>query len=169
MRDEYFYNYYALQDARGFAPVGYMIPSPQDWMRIFDYSGVENVYDNDLDWTDSIEEEYVLDNSNNSYTEMNLNKFKTENESSNLNIQLAGYVSLSNGRVGVNKTARFWTSSDRSSWNDSNNAFWVGLNSNYIFLGAYDHIRDTYASKVEGLSVRLVEDDYLDKMRKGQF
>jgi len=36
------------------------------------------------------------------------------------------------GRVGVNKQARFWTSKER----DTDDAFWVGLNSEYIFLGA---------------------------------
>ena len=55
----------------------------------------------------------------------------------------------------------YWTSNDRSSFDAPDDAFWVGLNSSYIWLGAYDNIRQTFKSKYEGMAVRLLKDEFL--------
>lgn len=37
------YNWYAVNDARGLAPVGFHVPSDEEWMKLIDYLGGENL------------------------------------------------------------------------------------------------------------------------------
>lgn len=149
-----FYNFFAVEDARGFAPDGYKVASPDDWNGIIYESGISDIDDAGIDEYDSLEEDYVNDNEDLSNLEANIENFESENKKNNLNITPSGFISKWEGLVGVNKQARFWTSKER----DADDAFWVGLNSEYIFLGAYDHVKKTFSSKQEGLQVRLVKE-----------
>lgn len=149
-----FYNFFAVEDTRRFAPDGYKVASPDDWNGIIYESGISDIDDAGMDEYDCLEEDYVNDNQDLSNLESNIENFESENKKNNLNIIPSGFISKWEGRVGVNKQARFWTSKER----DTDDAFWVGLNSEYIFLGAYDHVKKTFSSKQEGLQVRLVKE-----------
>lgn len=149
-----FYNFFAVEDTRGFAPDGYKVASHDDWISIMAGADISDIYDTGMDENDCIEEDYVADNEDLSNVEYTIENFESENKKNNLNITPSGFISRWEGRVGVNKQARWWISNKK----DTDYAFWVGLNSEYIFLGAYDHVKKTISSKQEGLQVRLVKE-----------
>ena len=96
------------------------------------------------------------------YKYYKLLKLIEENLKNNFNAKPSGYINKwDKDLLGYNKQARYWTSDDRSSFEAPNDAFWVGLNSNYVYIGAYDHVRQTYKSKYEGMTVRLIKDTTL--------
>ena len=152
--NETFYNFFAVEDPRELAPKGYKITSANDWNGIIAKYGIEDVEDAGVDEFDCLEEDYINDNEDYTNLEANKENFKFFNNKNKLNIIPAGFISKINGRVGVNKQARYWTSNDRS----AGGAFWVGFNSEYIFLGAYDHIKNTFSPKDEGLQIRLIKE-----------
>jgi len=156
--NETFYNFFAVEDSRGFAPKGHKVASPDNWNGIISEYKIEDNEDAGVDDFDCLEEDYVNDNEDDSNLNAIKHNFKLYNKENKLNVTPAGFISKWNGRVGINKQARYWTSEDKSSGNDTDNAFWVGFNSNYIFLGAYDHIKNTFDSKEEGLQIRLVKE-----------
>ena len=152
--NETFYNFFAVEDPRGLAPKGYKVASADNWNGIIAECGIQDVEDAGVDEFDCLEEDYIADNEDCTNLEANKENFKFYNNENKLNIIPAGFISEFNGRVGVNKQARYWTSNNRS----AGGAFWVGFNSEYIFLGAYDHIKNTFSTKEEGLQIRLVKE-----------
>ena len=96
------------------------------------------------------------------YIEDTVEIYETENFKNNFNAKPSGYIDQWNKELLANeKHAMYWTSKDRSGFNAPDDAFWVGLNSSYIWLGAYDNIRQTFKSKYEGMAVRLLKDEFL--------
>jgi len=160
--NEIFYNFYAISDSRGFAPEGFRVPSEKDWSWIFHCLNVKTPEEAEVDLNDSLEENYVCDNDDRDYIEDTVEIYETENFKNNFNAKPSGYIDQWDKELLANeKHAMYWTSKDRSGFDAPDDAFWVGLNSSYIWLGAYDNIRQTFKSKYEGMAVRLLKDEFL--------
>ena len=124
------YNYFAVKDPRGLAPIGFHIPLDNEWSILTDYLGGEEVAGKKMKSTIGWPEN---GNGNNSSKFLGLPGGSRNGSGAFINIGKFGY---------------FWSSSEHNTIN----GFDRNLGYSYDFTGRYG------VAKVEGLSVRCVKD-----------
>ena len=127
------YNWYAINDPRGFAPDGYRMPSDSDWDSLVNCLGGASVAGGKLKSTGT---QY--------WNEPNIG---ATNES-RFNALPGGFRNSSGGFEFVRFTGSWWTSTEFS----SNNALFVYIDHNF------DDITKFNTSKKRGFSVRLIKE-----------
>ena len=124
------YNYFAVKDPRGLAPIGFHIPLDNEWSILTDYLGGEEVAGKKMKSTIGWPEN---GNGNNSSKFLGLPGGSRNGSGAFINIGKFGY---------------FWSSSEHNTIN----GFDRNLGYSYDFTGRYG------VAKVEGLSVRCLKD-----------
>jgi uncharacterized protein (TIGR02145 family) len=132
------YNWYAINDPRGFAPVGYRVPTDTDWSTLRDCLGGEPVAGGKMKTTG------ILQNNDGLWDSPN-----TDATNSSRFNGLPGGFRNSDGGFSNNTISGYWWSSTES---NTNNAWHYDIDFNFgiLFRGG--------DSKVRGYSVRLMYD-----------
>lgn len=127
------YNWYAVNDPRGLGPVGYHVPSNEEFTTLADYLGGYLVAGGKMKQTGT-----ALWNSPN---------VGATNESGFTSIP-GGYRAQNIGFNSIGGSATFWTS---TAFNSTEAIYWFNVNS-------YEYFNDYHFSKKVGCSVRLIKD-----------
>ena len=145
------YNWFAVNDSRGLAPVGYHIPTLAEWTTLRNtqpYNGT-TLKSNTNDWSAS------FSNVNNNLTvvpDVNYGLYNGNN-SSGFNALPGGSI-FPNGTNGNYGSASFWTATPDVS--NPLKAEWMYFHSTYFYIGSVCCF--TY-EKGNGMAVRLVKDN----------
>ena len=145
------YNWFAVNDSRGLAPVGYHIPTLAEWITLRNtqpYNGT-TLKSNTNDWSAS------FSNVNNNLTvvpDVNYSLYNGNN-SSGFNTLPGGSI-FPNGTNGNYGSASFWTATPDAS--NPLKAEWMYFHSVYFYVGSVCCF--TY-EKGNGMAVRLVKDN----------
>ena len=125
------YNWYAVNDSRGLAPLGYHIPSDTEWTKLSDYLGGEEFAGKKM---------------------KNLSGWLDEgngNNSSGFSGLPGGFCTISGNFRYVGDFGVWWSASEY----DDSDAWGLGL------VSAYSNLHRDYSIKSFGKSVRCVEDN----------
>lgn len=125
------YNWYAVNDKRGLAPIGWHIPSNAEWTTLFDYLGGKNEAGKRMKsptgWSD----------------------YETEVKSSGFNGLPGGVRHPQAGFRNITHNCEFWSSTNDLEFTES--VFFIDLN-------IYDDIYTNHCSADSGLYVRCLKD-----------
>ncbi|MCO5252173.1 MAG: fibrobacter succinogenes major paralogous domain-containing protein [Candidatus Kapabacteria bacterium] len=140
------YNWYAVNDSRGLAPSGYLIPSEVDWSTLHSYLRTNNQYwcnnNNHLIAKSLAAKERWNTNNATCCIGNNLNS----NNSSGFSSLPGGLRELNGGFNGLNSGGNWWTASA----SQGSGAYWR-------YLINWSSILDSwYTSRVKGFSVRCI-------------
>jgi uncharacterized protein (TIGR02145 family) len=126
------YNWYAINDPRGFAPFGYRVPTDTDWTSLSDCLGGVSVAGGKMKSTSSL---WTIPNTG------------ATNESF-LNALPGGEIDSGGGFNSVGFTANFWSATEFN----ANNAYYRNLS-----YSSDDLLRSNFSKKF-GCSVRLIKE-----------
>ena len=128
-----FYNWYAVNDSRGLAPIGYHVPTDAEWTTLTDYLGGDFIAGGKMKETGTLH--WLTPNT------------EATNESAFTGLP-AGYRQSNGTSISVGYYGYWWSSSENGTTNAWNR---------YLFF--YDSIAEREANdKKFGMSVRLIKD-----------
>ncbi|MFN3941959.1 MAG: fibrobacter succinogenes major paralogous domain-containing protein [Flavobacterium sp.] len=129
------YNWYAINDPRGFAPKGWKVPTAQDWENLIAFLGGNVVAGGKLKSTSQWENTFDGKNGNGS-NESGFNAFPT------------GYIKSNGSFMGAGRESFWWTSTEKN--NETVVARNLVSNNNRAFK--------TDLGKDNGLALRLIKE-----------
>lgn len=130
-KNEKLYNWYAVNDIRGLAPVGYHVPSLMEWEELIDFLGGENVAGKKLK------------------SKTGWRKKGNGDNSSGFNGEPIGYCRLNGDFEEINQEGVWWS---RTS-SDFTNAYAMSI---YYTINRAD--LNSFYAKFWGMSVRCIKD-----------
>jgi uncharacterized protein (TIGR02145 family) len=141
------YNWYAVADSRNIAPVGWHVPSDEEWKQLEMTLGMSQDEADNIDFRGTDEGGKLKEAGTAHWLSPNTG---ATNESEFTALP-GGYRVIYGADIGLTYYALFWTSTEYSGYG-GNNAWYRGLNYDYSAV-----FRDDYTKK-GGLSVRCVKD-----------
>jgi uncharacterized protein (TIGR02145 family) len=144
------YNWYAIKNVNQLAPVGWHIPSDEEWKTLEQYLGMSATDANSTNWRGTNEADKLKIQSYENWQDLHSDALFSTNESGFT--ALAGSCRIFNsifGYPGLGSTGFWWTSTS----NSSNNKAWY----RYLDYKSSQVFRN-YVSKNYGFSVRCVRD-----------
>ena len=144
MRYGLYYNWYTLSNPKKIAPIGWHIPSDEEWKELEIALGISEAEANRTAWRGENERDKIIEKNSNAWS--NVLEMPVGNNESGFTALTSG-CRLFNGSVGDGKTAFWWTATL-----NGEEVWYRNIAANHTDIFRY------YTYKTYGFSVRCVKD-----------